>query len=383
MITKNKAIDKTKEMKILFLTLNPDIRGPFPKHTPLLIKALENLNCCVVRKTWGRHSENETLFEKIFGRLQDIAGALVELARLKPDIMYVATTLDEPALVRDFCLLLATSGSRVKKVLKMHGSKTNPLVEPGHALYKFLTRFVIRLSDAILLLSTEELECWTAFEPKGRYYRVDNPFIPNNATKSNGLTNIVGNINSCPTLFFAGRLIKPKGIFDLLDAMPLILRQIECQLLIAGDGEEKDEIRRYIEQANLEQSVSLLGYLDSDHLSDIYRSTSVFILPTYFGEGFPTVISEAMSFGLPIVTTPIRGSRDHLRDGVNALFIKPKDPDAIANAVMRLLNDPKLCLQMHTANLDKIKEFKPENVAPKYVEIFSELLGENEDGITL
>jgi len=184
----------------------------------------------------------------------------------------------------------------------------------------------------------------------------------------------VENISLRPTLLFAGRLIQAKGIFDLLDAMPIILRQVDCHLLIAGEGEEKEEIKSRIEKANLKQYISLLGYVDSDHLSDIYRSTSVFILPTYFGEGFPTVISEAMSFGLPIVTTPLRGSRDHLHDEVNTLFVPPRNPDAIANAVIRLLKDPKLCEEMGRANLAKVQEFKPENVAPKYLELFSELL---------
>jgi glycosyltransferase involved in cell wall biosynthesis len=362
-------------MNILFLTLNPNLQGPLPKHNPLLIAALENLGCRVTRRTWGRHAENENMIDKFFGRLEDVGKALEELVRIKPDIMYVATTLDERALVRDIPLLLVTCWSPVIKVLKMHGSNIDPLVQPGHVFYKFLTRLLIRLSDAILLLSTEELEIWTNFEPKGHYFRVDNPFIPNNAANSGGFTNMDGKLNLCPTLLFVGRLIKSKGIFDLIDAMPLILRQIDCHLLIAGDGEEKEEIKRYIEKANLKQSVSLLGYLDSAHLSEIYRSTSVFILPTYFSEGFPTVISETMSFGLPIVTTRLRGSRDHLHDEVNALFVPPRNPNAIANVVVRLLKDPKLCEEMGRANLAKVEEFRPEKVAPKYIEIFSELIG--------
>ncbi len=80
-----------------------------------------------------------------------------------------------------------------------------------------------------------------------------------------------------------------------------------------------------------------------------------------------------MSFGLPIVTTRVGGIPDHLQNGVNALFIEPKDPEAIANAVIRLLNDPKLCLELHCANLDKVKEFLPENVVHAYIEIFLEI----------
>ena len=72
--------------------------------------------------------------------------------------------------------------------------------------------------------------------------------------------------------------------------------------------------------AGLEQKVSLLGYADSDLLSDLYRNSSIFVLPTYFAEGFPTVLAEAMSFGLPITTTPIRGALDHLKDGMKCFI---------------------------------------------------------------
>jgi glycosyltransferase involved in cell wall biosynthesis len=373
--SQNPGNGRIRKPKILYLSLNPNLNGPLPKIDPLLISALNSLGFQITKGTWGRHSEGENGFQKLIGRVADVGKAFMTLARTPYDILYVATTLDEKALSRDVPLLLAVYWFPVKKILIEHGSKIIPLSLPGNSMYKFMTRLVVRLTDAILLLSTEEMKAWTDFEPGGHYYRVDNPFIPAIARKSGSVTNTIQKTDSYPTLLFAGRLIRPKGIFDLLDSMPLILKQIDCRLLIAGDGEEKEEIKRCIAKANLQQRVSLLGYLDSEHLADIYRSTSIFILPTYCGEGFPTVISEAMSFGLPIVTTDIRGTTDHLQNEVNTLFIPPRDPEAIASAVVRLLRDQKLCEEMGRANLAKVQEFTPENVVPKYFEIFSELIG--------
>jgi glycosyltransferase involved in cell wall biosynthesis len=206
----------------------------------------------------------------------------------------------------------------------------------------------------------------------GRYYQVNNPFIPKVEVESDSQSNklIIGDTR--PTLLFVGRLIKEKGIFELLEAMIDILKQVDCHLLIVGNGEEKEEIIRRIKNAKLENSVSLLGYMDSEKLYQVYQESTIFILPSY-REGFPTAITEAMNFGLPIITTPVGGIPDHLQDGVNALFIKPKDPEVIANAVIRLLKDPKLCEEMGLANLAQVWEFRPENVVPKYIEIFSKL----------
>ena len=75
-----------------------------------------------------------------------------------------------------------------------------------------------------------------------------------------------------------------------------------------------------------------------------------------------------MGAGLPIVTTQMRGITDHLRDGINALFVPARDPDAIAGAVERLLEDEQLRESMATANLEAVKAFAPERVAREYLE---------------
>lgn len=363
-----------ERIRILFLTPNSNLQGPIPKRAPLFIQEMEDLGYQITRSTWGRHSENENLIQKIFGRFADICNTLWKLVIIKPDILFVDTTLDEYALIRDFLLLVVASWFPVKKILKIHGSKTSLLIEPRHSLYKLLAGFLISRSNAILLLSDEGMQKWKYFEPKGRYYRVDNPFVPENRLESDSNLNTGSKVNLSPTLLFVGRLIREKGIFELLEAMTDILKQVDCRLLIAGDGKEKEEVIRRIKNAKLENSVSLLGYLDSKKLYKVYQESTIFILPSY-REGFPRAITEAMNFGLPIVTTPVGGIPDHLQDGVNAFFIKPKDSEAIANAVVGLLNDPELCLGMHCANLAKVQEFKPEKVASKYIAIFSELLG--------
>jgi glycosyltransferase involved in cell wall biosynthesis len=177
-------------------------------------------------------------------------------------------------------------------------------------------------------------------------------------------------------LLFVGRLINEKGIFELLDAMSIILKQLDCRLQIAGDGEQRAAILDRIRSANLTKSISLLGYLDGGQLSQAYQRASALVLPSY-REGFPSSITEAMSFGLPIVTTAVGGIPDHLLPEVNALYIPIGDPEAIARAVLRLAADPILCERMGRANLAKIRDFAPEQVAPQYLAVFRDLLALN------
>ncbi len=215
---------------------------------------------------------------------------LRQLSIIKPDILYIETTLDERSLIRDFLLLVAASWFPVKKILKIHGSKTSLLIEPRHYVYKLLARFIIHRSDAILLLSYEGMQKWKSFKPRGRYYRVDNPFFPEKRLKSESNLNIVSKVNLSHTLLFVGRLIKDKGIFELLEAMPEILKHVDCHLLIAGEGNEKEELIRRIKNSRLENSVSLLGYLDAMKLHEVYLKSTMLILPLISGR-FPNSIN--------------------------------------------------------------------------------------------
>jgi glycosyltransferase involved in cell wall biosynthesis len=355
--------------KILYLALGSKVKGPLPKIDPIMVEQFRKNGFQVIRKDWGRHSDQESILQKIIGRLIDLLVNLKELYQSKPEIVYTSTTLDEMALLRDVPLLLLAKFSPAKFVLMMHGSKTSKLIGPGHFFYKISMRLVIRRAAAIFLLSNDEMDEWKRFEPTGKYFKVDNPFIP--STQVPSIHN--DKYSSSPKLLFAGRLIKEKGAYDLIAAMPRILASVDCHLNIVGVGPELDGLQDLVNQLGLKNQVSFLGYQDSKNLSDLYQASSMLILPTYFGEGFPTVIAEAMSFGLPIITTCLRGAKDHLVEGENVLYVRPKNVDDIANAVSHLLENPSICNRMGLANLEKVKIFLPENTILAYLDAFQKI----------
>jgi glycosyltransferase involved in cell wall biosynthesis len=88
------------------------------------------------------------------------------------------------------------------------------------------------------------------------------------------------------------------------------------------------------------------------------------------------VILEAMSFGLPIVTTRIRGAADHLVEGENALFVPPRTSAPLAAALERLLGDETLSTTMGENNRRKAEIFAPDRVVQAYVRVFEEVMGE-------
>ena len=359
-------------MHILMLVPHPNIQGPIAKIVSHLIATLNTLGCEIVTEPWGRHNDHESLADKVIGRAQDIIRIRNTLAHQRFDMMLVETAHDWATLARDIPLLLATRSTVSTIILQLHGSQPEMLIGDGHWVFKRLSAWQLRMSNAYLLLSTDEVNKWCQFYPDGKYYLVFNPYTSPEDLSIMRLP-AMESIPEVPIILFVGRVITAKGIFELVDALILVLKEMRCHLIIAGDGEQMSELRAKIEQVKLREHVSLLGFKDSSSLKRIYSEASIFVLPTW-SEGFPTVIVEAMDAGLPIVTTYIRGAADHLVPEVNALFIPPHDPASLAAALLRLLKDPELCEKMGAANREKVKDFSPENAGKLYLEVLVDVL---------
>jgi glycosyltransferase involved in cell wall biosynthesis len=355
------------------LVQSPQVDGPLPKHTPILINALQALGCKIDTSIWGRHTERENLFQKVVGRIQDLFRAVGKLRTHPYDFMIVKTTHNWLALSRDIPLLLLTRQLCPHIVLQLHGSFSDQLVVPGNLLFKLFSHWLVDLSDAILVLSTEEQREWQKFHSKGRFYVTINPFHPDLLEFANSGQPDNGKSGEDPVLLFVGRLMREKGIFDLLNAISNLRVKIPFHMFIVGDGPDSDDAKLETVRMGLGDWVNFTGYLKGKELSDIYRKADVFVFPSW-REGFPTVVAEAMGYGLPIVTTRIRGTADHLQEGINTLFVPIKDPASLAKAIASLLNDPNLRIQMGLANRKKVEEFMPNIVGQQYLNILMEII---------
>lgn len=366
----NAARGGHRRLRVLFLTAYPEVGGPLPKLAPLMVDGMRRHGCKVAVAGWSAHSARpESPAAKILGRSHDLLRVHLRIRAWRPDVVYVATTHDWPALLRDIPLRVVVPRGRPPLVLHLHGSECGRLGSPGDRLFSRLSAWLMKNAAAVLVLSTEELEAWRRFCPRARFELVDNPFAPSIVgSEVMSAANSAATRREVPTLLFVGRLVRDKGILDLLDAFGIVRRKRPSRLLIAGGGPARNEVLCRIEALGLGESVTLLGYVTGDALDRAYRVADVFVLPSY-REGFPLVVLEAMGYGLPIVTTPIRGCADHLLPRENALFVPPRDPEALAEQLESLLDDDALRARMRAANLAKVEEFAPDVVMPRYVDV--------------
>ncbi|MEJ7810901.1 MAG: glycosyltransferase family 4 protein [Gemmatimonadaceae bacterium] len=365
-------------MKILMLAPPPHLKGPLPKHTPHLVAALRALGCEVVTEVWGRHHDVESLGTKVFGRVGDIWRVRRALHRERPDVLVVKTSHDWNTLLRDVPLLLVAGARAPRIVVQMHGSQPETLTRAGQRLFAGFSRRLLSLCDAVMLLSSDERRQWEQFYPEGKFVVVANPFVGAPQKPAGDAPDVsralAGVPPGAPLLLFVGRLIPGKGIFGLLDAVAELDASTPWHLLVAGEGEAGARVAERVRALGLEGRVTLAGYLRGDALDAAYRAATVFALPTWWMEGFPTVIAEAMGAGLPIVTTPIRGIADHLKDGVNAVFVPPRDRDALRDALRRVLGDASLRASMAAANREAVEKFAPAVVGRDYLAALTDVV---------
>jgi glycosyltransferase involved in cell wall biosynthesis len=351
-------------MQIFMLVQHPTARGPVPKHTSHLVAALRSLGCTVTTHTWGQRHPDESLLEKLTERFQDVLSVRRTLKDLEIDVAVVKTAHDWHTLLRDIPVVFVIRRRCRRVVLQFHGSRVSALVEPGGRMFKLATAILLALVDGVMVLSTEEQRQLQAFRSHPPVFTVKNPYIRVFPSVPPEPTNA-----SVPArALFVGRLIEEKGIFDLVEAFTALLEETQCDLVMVGEGDQEWKLRDRIRRLGLENHVTLPGYLSGSTLSDRYRESTIFVLPSW-SEGFPTVLAEAMDAGLPIVTTRIRGAADHLIARENALFVDPQDVQSLTSAMRQLLQDRELRARMGSANRDRIRIFEPQTVAAEYLRV--------------
>ena len=183
-------------------------------------------------------------------------------------------------------------------------------------------------------------------------------------------------------LLGVGRLVEKKGFDVVVDACAeLDRRGVDFEAVIVGpDGDAGPGLRRRIAELGLGGRIRLEGQMSQAELYDEYRRASAFCLPCRIldngdRDGIPNVLAEAMAAGAPVVTTPIAGIPEIVRDGVNGLLVAPDDPHAVADAVMRLRDDRDLAGRISAeARATVERELDGERLAGTLQTLFREVI---------
>ena len=151
-------------------------------------------------------------------------------------------------------------------------------------------------------------------------------------------------------ILFAGTLNQNKGYTVLIKAFASIADRFpDWRLILAGNG-EMEQAQRLVQELGVARQVIFTGWIVGKEKERLFREASVFCLSSY-AEGFPMAVLDAWSYGIPVVSTPVGGLPDVLKDGENALLFQPGDVDTLAKRFIQVLSDATFRKQLSAASL--------------------------------
>jgi glycosyltransferase involved in cell wall biosynthesis len=166
---------------------------------------------------------------------------------------------------------------------------------------------------------------------------------------------------STPTILAVGRLRAKKGLDTLIEACRLLqLAGFSFACEIVGYGEEHARLAALIDRAGLQGRVRLLGKLARADVLSCYARAAVFVQPSRITadgdrDGIPNVLLEAMSMGLPVVASRVSGIPELVEDRASGLLVAPDDPQALAHAIVDVLEQPERASGMGRAARARVK----------------------------
>jgi glycosyltransferase involved in cell wall biosynthesis len=182
-------------------------------------------------------------------------------------------------------------------------------------------------------------------------------------------------LSSPPTVAFAGRLVREKGVDVLLRAFAkAIIQMPEARLLLAGDGPERGHLERLVADLKLADNIAMLGHLPRQEVERHFAQAWVQAVPSRWEEPFANAALEAMMRGTAVVASDSGGMVEMVRDGQTGLLAPPGDVDALAKALLLLLQDREVAERMGKAGREvALAHFSQAACVDKFIYLYQAL----------
>jgi glycosyltransferase involved in cell wall biosynthesis len=180
-----------------------------------------------------------------------------------------------------------------------------------------------------------------------------------------------------PVILMASRMLWDKGVMELVEAGRLLKKRgFAGRILLAGEPDvgypasvSETQLHKWTEEG----IIKWLGMCDD--IADLMSRVHIVVLPSY-GEGLPRVLLEAGASGKAVIATDVPGCSDIIRNGFNGLLVPPKNPTALAEAILQLADDFELRTRMGRAGRAFVLEkYTNEKINLMTIEVYEELLG--------
>jgi glycosyltransferase involved in cell wall biosynthesis len=229
-------------------------------------------------------------------------------------------------------------------------------------------RRIIRSADWVLAASAEIRDVALELHPHPRAEALTNGvdtdmFVPRERTP-----------RAKPRLLVPRRLFHKNGVEYFIRALPLILRELDVDAVLVGDGPEREKLEALVDELGIGAAVTFMGKLPNDAMPALVADADVAIFPSLM-EATSVAALEAMSCGVPVAASRVGGLPEIVDESVGTLF-DVANPEAQAAAIVALLKSPDLAERGRTARQRVVSSWSVARLARRHVEIYETLLRE-------
>ena len=298
----------------------------------------------------------------------------------RPDIVHIHFCSGSDFWKHAICLSAARLHG-AKTVFHLHGGAFGTFLNELTPLQRPLTRRVFRMADRVIALSSYWKEFLLQLTPSERIRIVSNPIDCEKL--SPGPRELDPDY---PKLLLLGRLGKSKGHYDVLKALPLVLKKHpNVRVLFAGGDDDHgatEALKRLTEERGLSSQVDFLGPVSLEPKVELLRTITVMLLPSY-AENMPLSVLEAMAACVPVVATRVGAIPEMLDEGTVGILIDPGDWQALAESVIRLLDDPPYAQELGRLAGEKARRvWDVKRIGDQVAALYHELLSLEAVGLT-
>ncbi|UCG30903.1 MAG: glycosyltransferase family 4 protein, partial [candidate division WOR-3 bacterium] len=290
--------------------------------------------------------------------------------------VHINPSLARKSFLRDFLYMYIAKRMGYKVVLFIHGWHENVFrfFETESKLVTFFLREMLSFPDRIIVLADSFKNTLMEFGVGDSKIEV----LPIMIDYAKYSQRYVSRDTSKKYVLFMSNFFKDKGLYELIRSVPLVVptRSVEnpVRFILAGDGPELRGANDLVRSLKISDHVRFTGYVTGEAKYGLYKEAALFVFPTSHGEGFPTVIAEAMAAGLPIIATRVGAIPEVIEDGVNGIILSKPDEHEVARAIIHLLKRPRLMRKMGKLNREKAKDYDVSVVCDRLVKIYDEVI---------
>jgi len=341
--------DTFKSISVLILSPYPHVHGGVSVFAETLKRSLVN---CRIHSLYigNKGGENENIIVKTAHMTVSLLKLVLLVHKHDFDVIHINPSLNYKSLLRDGLFLLALYIMRFRHiVLYFHGWDRS--VENRIRQSPWLRRIF-----AALLNGTQRI---MVLAPEFRRSLIDMGVKSERMTYARTLFDgtLFDGVHppsaSQRTILYMSRFDTRKGVHELLSAFIRIAAEFpDVHLVFAGDGTENRRLQARAKASAANDRIRFCGHVRGREKAELLLGCDIFALPTYFPEGLPVALLEAMAAGKPLLTAKAGGIPSRISEPENGIVLDEVTEDAVTDALRRLLGDRSYCEETGRRNRD-------------------------------